>query len=217
MGNVLFGAPQKLIEHLHKTFSIPAFIETGTFQGETSAWASRLFEEVVTIEGSSEFYHAARERYHNLTNIKFLQGDSRSELGNAIIHVGGESALFWLDAHWMPEAFGENAECPVIDEIRTIGVNSNHFILIDDARLFLAPPPKPHRPEDWPDILSILTTLATNGRYTIIKDDVIVSVPAFARAALREYCQNQLPPQRIPTLRESVSGFVRNLLHMAKK
>lgn len=216
MGNVRFGAPRKLIAHLHKAFMIPTFVETGTFQGGTASWASEVFGRVITIEGSPEYHRAAQENHRARTNITFLQGDSRRELSHAIALTEGEATLFWLDAHWMPEAFGVEAECPVLDEIRLIGADSKNFILIDDARLFLAPPPKPHRHEDWPDIMTILTALAVHDRYTVIQDDVIVSVPAEARETLREYCQEQVPEPWTPTLRDRLSLFVRKFWPVSK-
>jgi len=69
--------------------------------------------------------------------------------------------LFWLDAHWSGgDTYGENDECPLMDELKIIfQYRKNYVILIDDARLFMAPPPKPHKIENWPSIKEIVNIL----------------------------------------------------------
>ena len=64
-----------------------------------------------------------------------------------------------------------------------------HTLLIDDARLFTAPPPPPHITKYWPDITTLLAAInSKQGRYTVIVDDVVVSVPESARRLVEEYC-----------------------------
>ena len=89
-----------------------------------------------------------------------------------------QPAIFWLDAHWSGlNTYGTNDECPILEELDIINTsNSKHVLMIDDARLFLAPPPKPHKTEFWPNIETILRTLSKIDRYTVVVDDVIISV-----------------------------------------
>ena len=193
MGSVSFGAPREIIEKLRATYGLTAFVETGTYMGGTAVWASERFERVFTIEGSPEFHRRAQEKYRSRTNIEFLLGDSRSMLQAALSRLGGTPALFWLDAHWMPGSFGDAHECPVLQEIEAVQQSpAEHFILIDDARLFLAPPPLPHRARDWPDIATVLAALSPPHRppnYTVVLNDVIISVPATALDAMQHFFQ----------------------------
>jgi hypothetical protein len=63
--------------------------------------------------------------------------------------------------------------------------------LIDDARLFLAPPPLPNRIDDWPSIDVVLRTLHSSNKkyYIAICEDVIIAVPLEAKAVVANYCQ----------------------------
>lgn len=206
MGNIHFGVPRDLVSHLRNTYGLHTFIETGTHLGATAAWASEIFEQVITIEGSREFYEESRRRHADRHNINFLLGDSRTHLPEALATLSGP-ALCWLDAHWMgpnPELkadiFGRTAECPVLEEIAAVRrAGSGHFILVDDARLFLLPPPRPHRAADWPSLDEVLAALAGESppRYTAVYQDVLLSAPGSAREALRGHFQELVtaPPR----------------------
>ena len=150
MGESRFGAPQELITWMRTTHGVDTFIETGTYQGGTAAWASGFFKQVITIEGSLEFHRAARERHADLRNIDFLVGDTTVLLAEALARTPGRPAILWLDAHWMPGSYGSAPECPVLQEIAAVTVRLRAFRAKDDARLFMAPPPRPHRAADWP-------------------------------------------------------------------
>lgn len=65
-------------------------------------------------------------------------------------------------------------------------------MFIDDARLFTSPPQSPLRPEQWSDISSILKAInmKRSDIYTVIIEDVIITVPVFAKEIVVNYCQN---------------------------
>ena len=99
-------------------------------------------------------------------------------------------AIFWLDAHWSGgETYGINDECPLIEEIKIINnTKLNHIILIDDARLFIKPPPPPHKPEQWANISQIISQInEIENRYCFIADDVIGVVPNSSLQNLSPY------------------------------
>ena len=227
MGCVNFGAPQALIRWIQTTFEVKTFIETGTHYGTTSAWASGLFEQVITIEGSAHFHAEASRTHADKKNIEFLLGDSPALLPGVL--AGCQSpAVLWLDAHWMGVAnvFGDTAECPVMQEIAAaLKSNPEHFLLIDDARFFVAPPPRPHRAADWPTISELLLKLDSDGampRYTVIHEDVIVSFPASARQAAQDHYQDiatdelqratQAEARKLPVWNRMKSRIKRGLL-----
>ncbi|MEG4231952.1 FkbM family methyltransferase [Microcoleus sp. Pol11C3] len=187
------GPPIEIISQLKAACGINNFIETGTYQGHTAYWASQVFEQVFTIEYSQDLYQKVTENYGHIKNIDFLYGDTRNILENTLSQLQSPS-LFWLDAHWSGgQTYGEIDECPLLAEIEIINSSDcEHFIFIDDARLFLSPPPRPHSPQHWPDISAVLNFLNSgkNSRHIVIIDDVIIAVPALAKELIVQHCQN---------------------------
>lgn len=189
MGAVTFGIPKKLVCLIREHFSIEIFVETGTFRGKTSRWAAGIFREVKTIENSRLLFESASEALKNYRNILLLYGNSPLQLSKVISEIS-EPALFWLDAHWCGgSTYGEADPCPLLDEIKVIKQSGyNHILMIDDARFFLKPPPKPQDPELWPGLKEILDLLNKDEKYfTFISEDVIVSLPLSGKRALQSY------------------------------
>ena len=187
------GPPQKLIMELATEFHVKDFVETGTFYGGTAVWASNIFERVYTIENSKEMYEAAVNNHQDKSNIKFLLGDSRTHLKKVVSQLE-KPAVFWLDAHWSGGlTYGDNDQCPLLEEIDVINSSPlDHFILIDDARLFLSSPQPPHNVEQWPTISELIFALKTKfpDRFIVIIEDVIIATPAYSKSAVSAYCQN---------------------------
>ena len=179
-----------LVQALQKTFDLRTFIETGTFLGDSAAWASQRFERVYTIERSEDLWQRAQQRLAPLDNVTCLWGDSRQAL-KSLTTTAQERTLFWLDAHWSgDDTYGEKDECPLSDELEVIlGNRPGSYVLIDDARLFLSPPPLPHNPANWPAVDQVVGLLSKHGLYVVVLEDVIVAVPPAARAWLVDYCQ----------------------------
>jgi len=188
------GAPEKFVIDLKNKFNINYFIETGTFKGATSVWASKHFEKVFTIEASLDLYNECKTNFGNISNIEFILGDSKRKLDDVLRRLN-QPAILWLDAHYSGDiTYGFGDECPLLNEIEIINnSNTENFILIDDARIFLAPPPPPHDKSQWPDIQTVLDLLNQGGRrYSIIFDDIILSVPIYAKEFVSDYYQKTL-------------------------
>jgi hypothetical protein len=192
MGLVRMGPPTELITQLVSEFAIANFVETGTHCGGTAIWASQYFKKVLTIEYCKELYEEALRKLNQLDNIKLILGDSRTELSKVLEQLEGAS-IFWLDAHWSGGVtYGENDQCPLLEEINIINSsNFNNFIFIDDARLFTSPPQPPHQIEQWPNITAVINELNSGNteRYIVIIEDAIIAVPCFAKAMVAHYCQ----------------------------
>jgi hypothetical protein len=189
MGAVTFGIPKKLVLLLKEQFSLEVFVETGTFRGKTSIWASGIFKEVYTIENSRELFESVSESLLRFKNIHPLFGNSAVQLGKIVSEIK-QPAIFWLDAHWCGGATYGNAEpCPLLDEIRIIKQSGyNHIIMIDDARFFLKPPPRPQNADLWPGLKEILNLLNRDESYfTFVSEDVIVALPETGRKSLQSY------------------------------
>jgi len=186
------GDCKQLMLVLKNEYNLPTFVETGTWKGDTSVWAAQHFQQVFTIEFAKHIYESTFSTYSHIKNIEFLWGHTKEQL-KLVVPQLNEPALFWLDAHWMGGGTaGKNDECPLLEELEIINNSEcEHFILIDDARLFLSPPPSPHRIEQWPSLNEIIATLsAKKSRYTVIFEDAIVSVPERAKSVLAQFCQD---------------------------
>jgi hypothetical protein len=192
MGLIRMGAPTDIIEKLAKDFQINNFVETGTYYGNTAIWASNHFDNVFTIEFSETMYRQVIEKLDKVANLHCILGDSRTELSK-IIENTKKSSLFWLDAHWSGgDTYGNNDECPLLEEIDIINnSNNDSFIFIDDARYFTSPPQPPHKIEQWPSITDVIQKLQSGSteKYIVIIEDVIIAVPLFAKCTLAKYCQ----------------------------
>lgn len=218
MGISRMGPPEGFILQIKRVLGANCFIETGTFRGNTAKWASKHFDNVITIENSREIYKETTERLSDIRNIDFRFGHTIEQLG-VIVPTLDSAGIFWLDAHWCGGAsYGEQDECPIIGEIQIINSSDySHCILIDDARLFMEPPPKPHNINSWPDITALLEVLNDkNGRYIIIRDDVIIVAPESAKTVAQEYCrasQPELEPYEMMRLgiKQAMNG-IRGLL-----
>jgi hypothetical protein len=193
MGIVRMGVPEDIALFVIDKFKVGTFVETGTFQGDTAVWASKHFKNVKTVEFSEEIYKNTKATHGAIPNIEFIFGDSRSELKKLSATLK-DPALFWLDAHWCGvNSYGKEDQCPLIDELSLlIGSGVPHFILIDDARLFEAPPPLPNSVKYYPDLAEIITELHRNNeRYTCIFEDAILSVPGYAKEAFVAFMQQK--------------------------
>jgi hypothetical protein len=193
VGQYRMGPPEQLLLALRDRFKIEHFIETGTFRGETAAWAARHFPSVITIELSEIYHQAARARFSGQPGVQPLLGNSAAVLREVVPTLPG-AALFWLDAHWSGlDTAGREAECPILSEIDTINRSPfDHIILVDDARLFCAPPPRPHRADHWPDLLSTTAALASLGRrHVSLFEDVFIAVPSTGREFAVELLQSE--------------------------
>jgi hypothetical protein len=192
VGQIRMGPPRELLLALQRRFDLQHFIETGTYRGDTAAWAAQHFPQVTTIELSDSYHRAAVARFTGQSKVSPLLGNSAAVL-RELTPTLSSASLFWLDAHWSGlDTAGREAECPILDEIGIINASQvDHIIVVDDARLFCAPPPRPHRADHWPDLLFTATALGGNGRrYVALFEDVFVAVPNAGREFVVELLQD---------------------------
>ncbi len=177
MGIINFGVPEKETEYLKKIMKLDVFVEGGTFRGGTAKNMSDKFRKVYTIEKSDVMFDIAKENLKDISNITMLKGDTREHLREILDH--NDNILFWLDAHWSGgDTYGEEDEYPLLEELEIIFdySNKNQVILIDDARLFLSPPPYPHKFQNWQSMKDIFSILPDNWSF-IEYEDVIYLYP----------------------------------------
>ena len=181
MGAIHFSVDLELVNALNKRLPLSTFVETGTFEGDTTASVAQLFQNIYTVELADELFANAKKRFENFANIKPIHGSSPEVLEALRNELEDQSVLYWLDAHWCGKiTAGETYECPLIQELQAIGkLNDQSVILIDDARMIAAPPPLPHNASEWPSLIEVVTELvklSDKHRLALI-NDVFVFVP----------------------------------------
>ncbi len=186
MGAVRMGVPRGFVLAAKERFGLTRFVETGTFHGATARWAAEHFPRVATIEAAPALHARAVAKSRDHANIDFLLGDSRTHL--RALAADSAPTVYWLDAHWSGgETAGATDQCPVADEVAIVAARDDAFILVDDARLFLAPPPAPHDLSQWPTIDALLAALQNGRRHIAVFEDVIYAVPLAAREMTIDY------------------------------
>jgi hypothetical protein len=194
MGAVDFSLSSALVKVLQQALPIEVFVETGTFEGDTVAELAAGFKEVYSVELSPDYFAKALSRLEKIANVTLTLGDSREFLARLRPELSARSVLYYLDAHWCVAAntAGDRSQCPLLEEIAAIGnLGESSVILIDDARLFLAPPPEPHDVTQWPTFDEVVTALRRlSDRHEImVVNDVISYFPRAIRGDVYEYAR----------------------------
>lgn len=213
MGIVNFGIPIEQAKYIREIMALDVAVEGGTYLGGTAKELRKVFDKVYTIEKSKKMFVQAERNLSNSKNIYLLEGDTRTHLPGIL--ASEDSILFWLDAHWSGgNTYGESDECPLIDELKLIFESKKKCaILIDDARLFMAPPPLPHNEGVWPSVKDISACLPV-GWELIIWKDVIYLTPN--EINFRKYMQAQTTTEWLNYGKKSkfkLKGRVRNVFN----
>lgn len=175
MGKIWFGIPQNIALGLIVDYGLTVFVETGTFEGTTAAWAAENFTQVITIEVNPRWHQYASDKYDAFDNVRFVLGDSRTELPKALEYLN-RRALVWLDAHWTRNVLGQQMDCPIRQELEALAkCNHKHVIMIDDAHFWQGEIPAGGTPEDWVQLDEMQKILP--GYTWEIKDDVVICKP----------------------------------------
>jgi hypothetical protein len=192
MGLIHSGVPVEYVCALRKSFGIDCFVETGTYEGNTTEWAAQHFGQVITIELSEALYKRTALRLARCRNIEALFGDTRQQL--ARIAPSLPPAIVWLDAHYSAGVTaGRDDECPLLGEIAALWPAWNRmYVLVDDARYFLAPAPPPHDEKQWPSLVQVIAALNRgDDRFIATFEDVIVSLPAEGKETTMQYIRKR--------------------------
>jgi len=187
--------PLKLSEELRDRLALKRAIETGTYRGRGTRLLASVFPKVVTIEVAPVLAAAAKASLKDVPGVEAREGSSRDVLPSLI--QSAMPTLYWLDGHWSGgPTGGEDDECPVLAEIEAISAgHPDDCILIDDARLFLAPPPPPHRPEQWPTFAEIKQAIALSrpDHVVLAAHDILVAVPTTAHDLVTAFAAGKAP------------------------
>jgi len=118
------------IEYLMDIFSIDTLVETGTYEGRTTAFFSMLGKQVHTIEVVQEIYEKTKDSLKDRSNITCYLGSSEKVLKDLLPSLQSKPLLFYLDAHWYDN-------WPLLHELEEISKThyDNCIIVIDDFKV----------------------------------------------------------------------------------
>jgi hypothetical protein len=181
MGAIHFSIDKELAKILASNLKIDAFVETGTFSGDSVSLVRLLFKEIHTCELSIELYRKACEKFKNDSSIHCHHGSSSELLAKIAKELSGKAILYWLDAHWCSadHTAGAESQCPLLEELDAIEpLHEDSVVWIDDARYFMSPPTKPLVMKGWPRFHNVQTKLLRLGgnthRMTFANDTILL-------------------------------------------
>ena len=134
-------APTVVKRGVLKRHGFGTWIETGTYEGDTTAFLSDLgAPHVFSIEPSLQLYDLASIRFANNSGVTILHGPSEELMPSVIENVAGDVS-FWLDGHFSGgQTFRGENDSPIREELSEISAQLPRLgrvaILIDDFRLF---------------------------------------------------------------------------------
>ena len=150
--------------NLVQKYHIDYFVETWTYEWDTTQIISKLVKVVYTIELAKYYYDLAVIRFKNQRNIILLCGDSWEKLSEVFNSSLNDRCLIFLDGHYSGwETAKGKTDCPIFWELEKIKKHhiKNHIIVIDDVRLIWV---DIHYP-DMKNLIDFL--LSINEKYSI--------------------------------------------------
>lgn len=190
MGAVSFSIDEKWLGLFKELLPLQQFVETGTFKGESLDLARKYLRRCFSVELSPELHSKASARFAGESGLVLHLGPSPAFLKDHQQEFAAAPTLFWLDAHWCVAAgtSGEDSQSPILEELQAIKtLHADSVVMIDDARLYLCAPPKPHRVGDWPDLDDIARALfaLSPSHRIMVCNDVIFFYPKKIQAGVR--------------------------------
>ena len=174
--NYLDNSPQFIKKKIFIRFGIPnaQWIETGTYQGETTAFLAKKYPLIHTIEPDLDLFNKATKRFKG-KKVYLYNDISENVLPNLLPKLNGE-INFWLDGHYSGGiTFKGSILCPVEDELKAISDNLGNYskmtILIDDVRCFLS---ESNQYADYPSIDYLVDWARTHRFNWRIEHDIFV-------------------------------------------
>jgi hypothetical protein len=156
-----------------------AWIETGTYLGDTTNYLAKKSKMVYSIEPSAYYFNYAKKRFKSNPKIKIYEGTSEEKLREVIDAVMLSDARiisFWLDGHYSAgKTFRGGNETPVIAELENISkiLDSSREIrvYIDDIRCF-----NPNNPDysTYPSIDQLIYWSIENKLSWLIENDILI-------------------------------------------
>jgi hypothetical protein len=163
----------RLIKSRLANLSSPAFVETGTYLGDTIAAVERLCSQIISIEVDPILCANARRRFEGKKHITIFEGDCL-EVFPKILSALRRPAVFWLDAHYSGGITGRgNIDDPILFSLAQLKSHPiTHTLLVDDARTFDGRESRP----GLVDVLQALHSINPNYRLSVLYDMIIAEI-----------------------------------------
>ena len=140
----MFAAPspshikRSILKRNGNPYSI--WVETGTFQGDTTQFLADTAEIVHSMEPEPILFRLAKERFKSTSNVRLHFGLSETVLPHLLQELTGD-VNFWLDVHYSGGITHKGPiETPIVQELEAIERYREHFapltVMIDDIRCF---------------------------------------------------------------------------------
>jgi len=147
------------------------FVETGTYMGDTAAYAARFSSRVITLEPFKKLYDEAIVRFQRTPAVELINEASEQAFPALLRTLSGD-VTFWLDAHYSGEGtfIGQHVS-PIEIELDSILPHLHRLarcvIMVDDLRGFGLSP-------GYPDPEVLVQWAVTNGLKWHIEHDIMV-------------------------------------------
>lgn len=126
---------QEDLELFQKQNDATYFVETGTFNGDTTEIARHIFKKVFSIELHDDLYEKAKKRFSKDEEVEMVHGDSSVVLPEVLKKINGPT-VFFLDAHWAGDLSSKGeTDTPILEELHQIQKRVGQYkdvIVIDD-------------------------------------------------------------------------------------
>lgn len=151
-------------------FQLRVFVETGTYEGETTYRLRDHFERLFTVEIDPELARLARMRFARLKHVSPLEGSGPDGLRTALREIRSP-ALFWLDSHPCSTKTSGSGS-PAVEELRQVMEHEvpGHVVLIDDVRLLTGS-------DGWPTLDDVLAVVDRSRFEVEVRDDILRLTP----------------------------------------
>lgn len=152
------------------------WVETGTFQGDTTALLAQRARRVISIEPEPTLYAKAAARFQGRGNVEIRNGLSEEVMPSVLPTLSGD-VCFWLDGHYSAGITHKGPkDTPIVEELAFIGQALPRWgrvaVLVDDVRCF-----DPGHPEysSYPDRNFLVEWAARNKLNWHIELDIFVA------------------------------------------
>lgn len=154
-----------------------AWIETGTYHGDTTHWLGSHFRSVYSIEPCEPLYARAKDRFFNQNNVQLFQGASE-DIFDGICELIEDRAdvCFWLDGHVSEQGtYQGTMPTPILEELHVIQKHLFRWrrviLFIDDLRLFGG---SPCQQDGYPALELLLEWGTRNGMKNLVEHDIMI-------------------------------------------
>lgn len=152
------------------------WVETGTFQGDTTDFLAADGSRVVTIEPEPRLHAAAAERFRGRPNVDVRHGLSEDVMPALLPTIEGD-VCFWLDGHYSAGVtYKGPKDTPIVDELACIAMHLPRWrrvvVMVDDVRCF-----EPWQPDfaGYPPRDHLVKWAASHGLRWHIEHDIFVA------------------------------------------